>query len=167
MRSGDPDNAEAQAAQTYWPAMFGARFRRDRDAGGINACLNYGYAVVRAATARAICAAGLHPSIGIFHKSAGDALRLSDDLMEPFRPAVDLLVRTMPVPVPTVLDPATKRRLASVIELDYPTEGGRSPMSVVLLRLAQALAQVYLGTGTKLDWPTHLVPLHDSDGGEL
>lgn len=89
VKSGDPDNLEAQAARRYWPRLMGDEFRRDRNADGINAALNYGYTVLRAATARSILAAGLHPSLSVNHQSRGDALRLSDDLMEPFRPWVD------------------------------------------------------------------------------
>src|SRR5690606_215333 len=92
VRSGDPVNIEAQAAQRYWPSLFGPDFRRDRSADGVNALLNYGYMVLRASAARAVVSAGLHPSLGIHHKSAGSSLRLADDLMEPFRPAVDILV---------------------------------------------------------------------------
>ncbi len=87
VRSGDPDNCEAIAAQRYFPALFGNGFHRWRDGTGANILLNYGYTVLRAATARAVCAAGLHPSLALHHRSGGDALRLADDLMEPFRPA--------------------------------------------------------------------------------
>ncbi|MGK2910488.1 MAG: type II CRISPR-associated endonuclease Cas1 [Sphingobium sp.] len=84
VRSGDPDNIEAQAARRYWPALMGNDFRRDRDADGANALLNYGYAVMRATVARAIVAAGLHPTIGIHHANRGNAFALADDLVEPF-----------------------------------------------------------------------------------
>ncbi len=80
VRSGDPDNFEAQAARVYWGRMFGRRFRRDRMLLGINSFLNYGYAVLRSATARAVVSAGLHPSIGIHHRSAYNTMRLVDDL---------------------------------------------------------------------------------------
>jgi CRISPR-associated protein Cas1 len=90
VRSGDPANVEAQAARIYWRELFSGRgFRRDPDSGGVNACLNYGYAVLRAAVARAICGAGLHPSLGLHHHNRYDAFCLADDLMEPFRPVVD------------------------------------------------------------------------------
>ncbi len=69
VRSGDPDNFEAQAAQRYWPRLFDPSFRRNRDAPGINSLLNYGYAIVRAAVARSIVASGLLPSLGIFHRN--------------------------------------------------------------------------------------------------
>lgn len=90
VRSGDPENVEAQAARIYWPALFGApEFRRDTEGDGLNACLNYGYAIVRSITARAICAAGLHPCLGVHHHNRYDAFCLADDLMEPFRPIAD------------------------------------------------------------------------------
>lgn len=90
VRSGDPENIEAQAARIYWHDLFGeVEFRRDTDGDGLNACLNYGYAVLRAAVARAICAAGLHPCLGVHHHNRYDAFCLADDLMEPFRPLVD------------------------------------------------------------------------------
>lgn len=87
VQSGDPTNVEARAAQAYWPALLGPTFRRDREADGINSVLNYGYTVLRASTARAIVASGLHPSVSIKHRR--DPLALSDDVMEPFRPVVD------------------------------------------------------------------------------
>ena len=121
VRSGDPDNCEAQAAQAYWPAFMGKDFRRDRTAGGVNALLNYGYAVLRAATARAVAGAGLHPSLSIHHQSRGEALRLADDLMEPFRPAVDLVARQLRDEGLTELNAAAKAELAGVLHLDYLT----------------------------------------------
>lgn len=92
VKSGDPENAEGRAAQAYWKALFGEDFLRNRDAPGVNAALNYGYAVMRATVARAIVGTGLHPALGIHHKNQYDALTLADDLMEPLRPLVDLKV---------------------------------------------------------------------------
>jgi CRISPR-associated protein Cas1 len=93
VRSGDPDNIEAQASRRYWPRLFGdAAFRRHRDAEDQNRQLNYGYGVLRAVVARAICGAGLHPSLGLHHHNRYDAFRLADDLMEPLRPRVDAAV---------------------------------------------------------------------------
>ncbi|QGM47068.1 type II CRISPR-associated endonuclease Cas1 [Methylocystis heyeri] len=95
VRSGDPDNLEAQGAQRYWPLLFGKDFRRDRSAEGINAALNYGYAVVRAALARAVVASGLIPSLGVFHKNRSNPFCLADDLFEPYRPLVDWRVKLL------------------------------------------------------------------------
>ncbi|CUH39981.1 CRISPR-associated endonuclease Cas1 [Jannaschia seosinensis] len=91
--SGDTTNIEAQAARYYWPHMMGPEFRRDAGAGGLNALLNYGYTVLRAATARAVVAAGLHPSIGLHHSNRCNAFALADDLMEPFRLLADCAAR--------------------------------------------------------------------------
>ena len=92
VRSGDPTNVEARAARRYWTALFGSDFRRDRQAADHNRLLNYGYAILRAATARAVCAAGLHPSVGLHHHNRYNSWCLADDLMEPYRPMVDRAV---------------------------------------------------------------------------
>lgn len=159
VRSGDPDNIEAQGAQKYLPALLGADFKRDRDAEGANALLNYGYTVLRAATARSIVAAGLHPSLGLHHKSRGNALRLADDLMEPFRPAVDQVAVGLIRDGMATLEPPTKRRLAAVLHADYHTDEGVTPLSLVLTRAAQSLAQVFLGERGDLALPHSEIPL--------
>lgn len=92
VKSGDKEKHESQAAQKYWRLLFGDKFRRNPDLEGINALLNYGYAIVRAMVARAIVGGGLHPSLGIHHHNQYNGLNLADDLMEPFRPWVDQLV---------------------------------------------------------------------------
>ena len=89
--SGDKDNREGYASQIYFQEIFGERFNR-RDAGFVNSLLNYGYAIVRGYVAREIVGHGLIPSIGIFHKNQYNNFNLADDLMEPFRPFVDLKV---------------------------------------------------------------------------
>jgi CRISPR-associated protein Cas1 len=71
--SGDSSNIEAQAARYYWPRMMGPDFRRDAAQGEENALLNYGYTVLRAAAARAVVGAGLHPTIGLFHSNRSNA----------------------------------------------------------------------------------------------
>jgi CRISPR-associated protein Cas1 len=159
VRSGDVDNLEAQAAQRYFPLLFGSDFRRYRDGEGANALLNYGYTVLRAATARAIVAAGLNPALSIFHRSRGQALRLADDLMEPFRPAVDLIVAAQALEADKTLDTTSKRRLVSVLHADYETSEGRAPLSNVLARLAISLAQVFAGERKGLAFPKSPIPL--------
>lgn len=93
--SGDKENLEAQAARKYWQRLFGLDFRRNFESAGINSMLNYGYAILRSATARAIFASGLHPAIGIHHSNQENAFCLVDDLMEPFRPIVDFMVKKL------------------------------------------------------------------------
>jgi len=150
VRSGDPDNLEAQAARRYWPALMGPDFRRDRDAGGANALLNYGYAVIRATVARAVVAAGLHPTIGIFHANRGNAFALADDLVEPFRPLVDALVLSLLGQGVEALDPTIKRRFARLIAFDVQIGDEMSPVSVAAQRLAQSLARSFETTTSDL-----------------
>jgi len=90
--SGDPDNLEAQAARVYWQRLFEGFRRHEEDRR--NGLLNYGYAVVRAALARACAASGLLPAFGIHHRSKTNPFNLVDDLIEPFRPVVDRMART-------------------------------------------------------------------------
>lgn len=89
--SGDPDNMEARAARAYWRAFFPS-FVRERESDLRNAMLNYGYAVLRAGVARGLVAAGLLPAFGIGHASKSNAFNLADDIVEPFRPFVDVAV---------------------------------------------------------------------------
>lgn len=93
LRSGDPENIEWQVAAKYFRLLFWKNFIRERDAEGINAFLNYGYALIRAAIARAVVAGGLYPSIGIWHHNQYNYFNLVDDLIEPFRPLVDARVK--------------------------------------------------------------------------
>jgi CRISPR-associated protein Cas1 len=88
--SGDPDNIEARAARAYWGALFDG-FVRDDPADLRNKLLNYGYAVMRAAVARALVAYGCLPAFGLHHASVTNAFNLADDFLEPFRPFVDAL----------------------------------------------------------------------------
>jgi len=166
VRSGDPDNCEAQAAQAYWPALMGKDFRRDRTAGGVNALLNYGYAVLRAATARAVAGAGLHPSLPLHHQSRGEALRLANDLMEPFRPAVDLIARRLRDEGVVDVTPAAKAQLAGALHLHYAGANGRTTLSYCLSRLCGSLSRVYLKEADKLEFPRPLIPFLDEGAGD-
>lgn len=158
VRSGDPDNREAQAAQVYWPLMMDKAFRRNRDAAGANALLNYGYAVLRAATTRAIVAAGLHPSLSVHHRSGGDALVLADDMMEPFRPTIDLTVRRL-VRSGIIEVAEARADLVACLAADFPTSQGASPLSQVLVRLAQSLAQSCETGKLRLIFPDRPIPI--------
>lgn len=91
VRSGDTNNIEAQAAQRYFTALFNSGFQR-KQINVINGALNYGYAIIRGAIARGLVAHGLFPPFGIFHNNELNAFNLADDLIEPFRPVIDLWV---------------------------------------------------------------------------
>lgn len=159
VRAGDPENVEAQAARRYWPLLFGTNFRRNRDAAGTNALLNYGYAIARAGVARAIMAAGLHPSLGLAHANRGNAFCLVDDCLEPFRPIVDLLVFDLVEEGVVELDSAAKQALARILIKDMLTVNGASPVALCMERLAVSLARCFSGEATKLNLPIRPLPL--------
>ena len=139
--------------------LFGSDFRRDQNAPGTNALLNYGYTVLRAATARAVIAAGLHPAIGIHHSNDANAMRLVDDLMEPFRPVIDLKVWQLRRGGEVDVVPEAKRALVHTLYDDMPTSQGVSPVMACIQRLATSLAQVYVGERDKLELPLRGLPL--------
>ena len=143
VRSGDPDNLEAQAARKYWPALMGAEFRRDQNADGANSLLNYGYTIMRSCVARSIVGAGLHPAIGLHHRNRLNGFALADDLVEPFRPLVDGLVRRMTDEGINTVTSAAKQRLARLIGQDLRMGGAVSPVSGACQRLAQSLARSF------------------------
>lgn len=159
VRPGDPDNVEAEAARRYWPLLLGPEFRRDTDGDGLNGLLNYGYAILRAATARAVMGAGLHPSFGLMHANRGNALVLVDDLMEPFRPLVDREVHRLKGEGVTEVSSGGKTALARIMVIDLPTEEGMSPLMTCLDRLVNSLAKAYAGEGDRLVLPRSSLPL--------
>ncbi|HTQ40447.1 MAG TPA: type II CRISPR-associated endonuclease Cas1 [Pirellulales bacterium] len=168
VRSGDPENAEGQAGRFYWPALFARHphpsplpkgegetvFRRDPDGAPPNNLLNYGYAVVRAALARAIVAAGLLPALGLKHSNRSNAFSLADDLIEPLRPLVDARVRTIFAGGACELTPAVKAKLLEL--LSEPVELGeqRGPLLVNLHRYVASLVRCYDGAAKQLEIPT-------------
>jgi len=160
VRSGDPDNMEAQAARQYWPRVFRPGFVRDRSAQDENILFNYCYTVLRSAVARAVMASGLLPALGVHHRSRMNPYALVDDLMEPYRPLADSLV------VATVqenqgkidLTPAVKRSLARLLRVDLHTSKGVSPLAEVLQCLALSLAQCYEDNREVLKFGKMLLP---------
>jgi CRISPR-associated protein Cas1 len=171
VRSGDPDNLEAQAAQRYWPILFGAEFRRDREANGINSLLNYGYAVMRAAIARAIVASGLIPSLGVFHRNRSNPFCLADDLLEPYRPYVDWRVRLLANEAgDKALDLDNRETRAALLSLFNETivvDGRRNPLLLAIQASATSLSRALTGGENALSLPAGLPlgpDLLDGDG---
>ena len=141
--SGDPENIEAQAARRYWPLLMGENFRRNREAAGMNAMLNYGYTIMRSMCARAVVAAGLHPSIGVHHANRGNPFALADDLIEPFRPLVDALAVRLNARGFDEVTPEVKRAFAAMIALDLPSDMGVTTVSGAATRMAQSIANSF------------------------
>lgn len=163
VRSGDPENLEAYAAKLYWRKLFGDEFRRDRKAGDENMLLNYGYAVVRAATARSIVGTGLHPGLGINHKNQYNPFPLADDLVEPLRPFVDIRVFSIlkeMVPDADGSEPEitlsrdVKRDILGLLAEDCMFDGRKSPLLVALSNYAASVKQVMMSEADRPLIPT-------------
>jgi CRISPR-associated protein Cas1 len=156
VRSGDPANVEARAARRYWAHLFDDhRFRRNPDNEDENLLLNYGYAVLRAIVGRAVCAAGLHPSIGLHHHNRSNPFCLADDLMEPFRPKVDRAVVEYVSSRPGFqgVEASAKQHLIGELSGRYAIEGQQRTLFDTVARLAGSLADVFLGDAEELDMP--------------
>jgi CRISPR-associated protein Cas1 len=155
VRSGDPSNIEAQASRRYWPALFGEDFRREREAEDQNRFLNYGYAIMRAIVARAICSAGLHPSLGLHHHNRYNSFCLADDLMEPLRPMVDRavweLVKARGASAP--LDREAKAALIGAVTGKVNVEWESRSVFDAAARMASSLAAVIEGARKHLVIP--------------
>jgi len=159
VRSGDPKNIEAQAARRYWPILMGKDFRRETSGNGANALLNYGYGVLRSGVARAVAGAGLHPTLGIHHSNRLNPLALVDDLMEPFRPVVDMIVLRLIEKGESEVRPEVKRELAIILSLDFLTTAGTTPLSTCLERLAISLVRAFESGKADLEFPLAPLPL--------
>lgn len=157
--SGDPDNVEAKAARLYWSRLFADFIRRD-ESDIRNALLNYGYAVVRAALARAVVACGLIPAFGLNHASKTNAFNLVDDLIEPFRPLVDILAFDQFITADAVqLSLDDRRAMAAVLTRDCWI--GRERMTVLTATesVATSLVQAMeTGSAAVLRMPTLTSP---------
>lgn len=147
--SGDKTNIEAQGARKYWGGLTAAKllpdgFSRDAEGEWPNPLFNYGYAVLRAIVARALCACGLHPSFGLHHHNKYNAFRLADDLMEPFRPLVDraALLWLSRFADKKELDRASKQHLAGALLERLVCEEESRTLFDVVARLSQRLAKV-------------------------
>jgi len=153
VRSGDPANVEAHAARVYWPALLGKTFRRKPKGKPPNNLLNYGYMVLRAAVARAIAAAGLHPSLGLHHHGRSNTFCLADDLLEPLRPLVDRTVRELHADGRDELDRPTKAELLSLLTLEIEVADLKGPLQVALERVLASLVRCYAGDARLMELP--------------
>ena len=153
VRSGDPDNVEATAAAYYFKHLFAENFTRDGDYIQ-NAELNYGYAIIRGAVARNLVMHGLEPAIGLHHCNDLNQYNLADDLMEPFRPIVDLMVATTKPESYDELTPSMKRKLFNLTNLLVSQNGKRYRVMSAINRSAASLASSIVETENKLELPT-------------
>lgn len=154
VKSGDSTNMEGIAAQHYWKYLFDD-FSREREGEAPNNFLNFGYAILRSAMARALVSSGLHPTLGIFHRNKYNAYCLADDIMEPYRPYVDELVyKLMLLPTrPQELSREVKAELLKIMTCDVMMMGKIRPLMVSVSSTTASLYKCFTGEERVLKYP--------------
>lgn len=157
VKSGDSENHEAVAAVYYWKNLFPLfpDFKRERFGDAPNNLLNYGYAILRAVTARNLVASGLLPTLGIFHKNQYNAYCLADDIMEPYRPFVDKIVLNI-INLNgnfLALTPSMKKELLTIPAMDVLINNEKSPLMVAVQKTTASLVKCFEGKQRKILYP--------------
>ena len=157
VKSGDPQNVEGRAAAFYWEKLFGSNicFTREREGDGLNAMLNYGYAILLAIVARALVASGLLPAVGIHHRNKYNPWCLASDIMEPYRPYVDMVVLKIVTEYPDIeeLTPEIKKKLLQIPVVDILIDGNSSPLMVGVQRTTASLSACFEGSARRILYP--------------
>ncbi|HEV8081823.1 MAG TPA: type II CRISPR-associated endonuclease Cas1 [Chitinophagaceae bacterium] len=160
VKSGDSDNCEARAAVYYWKNIFPEflQFRRERYGPPPNNLLNYGYAILRAVVARSLVCSGLLPTLGIHHRNQYNAYCLADDIMEPYRPYVDLIVCKIITMNGNFLEMTSsmKKQLLEIPGMDVMIDWQKSPLMNAVQRTTSSLAKCFEGTTKKILYPQFL-----------
>ena len=152
--SGDTGNMEGVAASQYWNSIFIFDFKRERFGNYPNNFLNYGYAILRAATARALSGSGLLNTLGIHHRNKYNAFALADDLMEPFRPLVDeKVLELIQTHESQELNTVIKSELLKLLTRTVYFDQEKSPLMVGLQKTSSSLQQCYTGEKKKINFP--------------
>lgn len=160
VKSGDTENHESRAAVYYWKQFFDLdEFTRNQHGNAPNNLLNYGYAILRGITARALVSSGMLPSVGIFHKNKYNAYCLVDDIMEPYRVYVDVLVNDIVQNTEdiTVLTTALKMELLKLLTMDVYIDGKYSPLVIAMSRTTNSLYKCFSGESRKILYPLYKV----------
>lgn len=157
VRSGDPDNLEGRAAAYYWRNLFPEfpEFKRERYEGFPNCLLNYGYSILRGIIARSLAGTGLLPTFGIYHHNRYNAYCLADDIMEPYRPYVDLMVLHIIRNFPEIkyITNESKQFLLTLPTIDVTIRNLRRPLMIAASITTASLAKCYLGENRKISYP--------------
>lgn len=157
--SGDSRNHEARAAAYYWQNLIKVEnFNRQQNGIPPNNLLNYGYAILRAITARALVSSGMLPTLGIFHHNKYNAYCLADDIMEPYRPFVDFVVCQI-MENESVIEELTidiKKQLLNIAAMDVVIDGKKSPLMVAMSRTTNSLNECFEGATRKILYPVYV-----------
>ncbi len=160
VKSGDPENIEGRASYHYWQTVFqgfdwNEEFRRGREGAPPNAWLNYAYAILRAIVARSLVGSGMLPTWGIHHRNQYNAYCLADDIMEPYRPYADRLVRKA-VEKFGPSDDLPKEVKAWLLKLSAITvtfDDQTSPLMIGVYRTTASLARCFEGELRRIRYP--------------
>jgi CRISPR-associated protein Cas1 len=158
VKSGDIENHESRAAVYYWQHIFGfENFTRQPKGNAPNQLLNYGYAILRGITARALVSSGMLPSVGIFHHNKYNAFCLADDIMEPYRIYVDVLVNDIVNSGQPYdeLNPSLKMCLLELPAMNVLIDGKQSPLMVAMSRTTNSLYECFAGISRKILYPVY------------
>lgn len=151
VNSGDKSNMEAVAASKYFRLLFGKTFSRGQES-VINACLNYGYAVLRSTIEKYLIVYGYEPSIGIFHRSTLNNFNLADDIIEAYRPLVDLFVKCN-VTDDDCFSTSMKARIVNLLNADVVIEGKLFACAKAIDNTVQSLTSYISGKRNNLILP--------------
>lgn len=157
VRPGDPANLEAMAAAFYFPNLFGVNFTRELPC-LTNSALNYGYSIARGAVARNLVTRGLEPCLGIFHHNQLNQFNLSDDLMEPLRPLVDLFVASKLKSEDEELTPTIKKELFNLTNYMLKQGAKRYRLISAIGKIADSFKRALTDKSEILELP-ELIPL--------
>ena len=158
VKSGDSENMEARAAAYYWKNLFSDLypvFYRFSEGEPPNNLLNYGYAILRSIVARALVVSGLLPTLGIHHHNRYNAFCLADDIMEPYRPYVDILVFDIIHRYDNIetLTKELKKELLAIPTLDTIINDKRSPLMVAVGLTTASLYKCFSGESRTILYP--------------
>jgi CRISP-associated protein Cas1 len=155
VKSGDSENHEAMAARLFWPLLFADDFQRRRVGPYPNNLLNYGYALLRSGIAKALMGSGLLPTLGIHHRNKYNSFCLADDIMEPYRPFVDMMVFEMweNGQGSEILTNDDKKNLLSIFVVDVAIGELKRPLMDALSQTTASLARCFSGQESTIRYP--------------
>lgn len=142
VKSGDSENLEALGARRYWQELFDDFSRDQKALDPRNIALNYGYAIVRGAIARSLVSHGLLPTFGVFHRSELNPYNLADDMIEPLRPMVDMVVKKLELEdeLDVFMGVGIKSALLNVLVMQMRLDGE----DVTVLNVCDIMAQTFV-----------------------
>ncbi|MDO5139654.1 MAG: type II CRISPR-associated endonuclease Cas1 [Oscillospiraceae bacterium] len=148
------DPLEAGAAKAYFAQLCPEMNRREETP--MNSRLNYGYAILRNSIIRAVVSAGLLPSFGIHHQNLYNAYNLADDLIEPYRPSVDLIAYGMTGETDQ-LSRDERKQLASVVLFAVEHNGQKVSILQSIDRVVGEYRAFVMEECNRIDLP-HILP---------